>query len=123
MEISFTRCGCWLPRSSLLVYDQNHNPPKPTLPKLLFRRQNHGYLLACQHPGHIDAKTQRLTRKSKIQTQLDADDQLLTYKKDSALMRFNDCKFIAAAGKEVMADIVTTSLRIGAEDRWRDGYW
>mgnify|MGYP002226365069 CR=1 FL=1 len=45
-------------------------------------------------PG-IDAK-RSAELKEKIQTQLDADDQLLsTYKKDSALMRFNDSQSLS----------------------------
>ena len=65
-------------------------------------------------PG-IDAK-RSAELKEKIQTQLDADDQLLsTYKKDSALMRFNDSQSLSPwPVSEAMADIVTTSLRIGA---------
>ena len=66
-------------------------------------------------PG-IDAK-RSAELKEKIQTQLDADDQLLsTYKKDSALMRFNDSQSLSPwPVSEAMADIVTTSLRIGAK--------
>ncbi|AHJ77322.1 FAD:protein FMN transferase ApbE [Kosakonia sacchari] len=53
--------------------------------------------------------------QQKIQTQLDADDHLMsTWKDDSALMRFNHSTStepwpVSAA----MADIVTTSLRVG----------
>ncbi len=66
-------------------------------------------------PG-IDAK-RSAELKEKIQTQLDADDQLLsTYKKDSALMRFNDSQSLTPwPVNEALADIVTTSLRIGAK--------
>ncbi|VDZ77872.1 thiamine biosynthesis protein [Salmonella bongori] len=55
--------------------------------------------------------------RQKIQTQLDADDQLLsTYKKDSALMRFNHSRSLAPwPVSEAMADIVTSALRIGAK--------
>ncbi|XPE62049.1 FAD:protein FMN transferase [Shigella flexneri] len=71
-------------------------------------------------PG-IDAK-RSAELKEKIQTQLDADDQLLsTYKKDSALMRFNDSQSLSPwPVSEAMAEIVTTSLRIGAKPmvRW-----
>ena len=53
--------------------------------------------------------------RNRIQTQLDADDQLLsTYKKDSALMRFNDTHSLSPwPVSEAMADIVTTAIRIG----------
>ncbi|MGU0015985.1 FAD:protein FMN transferase [Escherichia coli] len=41
---------------------------------------------------------------------------LSTYKKDSALMRFNDSQSLSPwPVSEAMADIVTTSLRIGAK--------
>ena len=53
----------------------------------------------------------------KIQTQLDADDQLLsTYKNDSALMRFNLSNSLSPwPVSDAMADIVTSALRIGAK--------
>lgn len=55
------------------------------------------------------------TLRSRIQAQLDADDQLLsTYKNDSALMRFNQSKSLSPwPVSEAMADIVTSALRIG----------
>ncbi|MGY5956190.1 FAD:protein FMN transferase ApbE [Kosakonia sp. BK9b] len=51
----------------------------------------------------------------KIQAQLDADDRLLsTWKNDSALMRFNHAASTAPwPVSPEMADIVTTSLRVG----------
>jgi len=53
----------------------------------------------------------------KIQALLDGDDQLLsTWKSDSALMRFNQATTTAPwPVSEAMADIVTTSLRVGAK--------
>lgn len=55
--------------------------------------------------------------QSKIQTQLDADDQLLsTYKNDSALMRFNLSSSLSPwPVNDAMADIITSALRIGAK--------
>lgn len=55
--------------------------------------------------------------QQKIQAQLDADDQLMsTWKKDSALMRFNASNSLTPwPVSEAMADIVTTSLRIGSK--------
>lgn len=55
--------------------------------------------------------------KTRIQTQLDADDQLLsTWKNDSALMRFNQSKSLTPwPVSEAMADIVTSALRIGGK--------
>ncbi|HCD7553843.1 FAD:protein FMN transferase ApbE [Citrobacter farmeri] len=62
----------------------------------------------------LDAKS-AASLQTKIQTQLDADDQLLsTYKNDSALMRFNLSKSLSPwPVSEAMADIVTSALRIG----------
>ncbi|WP_313626360.1 FAD:protein FMN transferase ApbE [Kosakonia sp.] len=53
--------------------------------------------------------------RQKIQTQLDADDHLMsTWKDDSALMRFNHSTSTAPwPVSAAMADIVTTSLRVG----------
>lgn len=53
--------------------------------------------------------------QKKIQEQLDGDDWLMsTWKKDSALMRFNRSTSTAPwPVSEAMADIVTTSLRVG----------
>lgn len=64
----------------------------------------------------IDAK-RAAELQTKIQTQLDADDWLLsTYKNDSALMRFNHSRSLAPRPvSEAMADIVTSALRIGAK--------
>lgn len=53
--------------------------------------------------------------RGKIQNQLDADDRLLsTYKKDSALMRFNLSNSTSPwPVSEAMADIVTEALHVG----------
>ncbi|MEJ8322292.1 FAD:protein FMN transferase ApbE [Kosakonia sacchari] len=58
---------------------------------------------------------QAQTLQQKIQTQLDADDHLMsTWKDDSALMRFNHSTSTAPWPVSAeMADIVTTSLRVG----------
>ncbi len=58
---------------------------------------------------------QAQTLQQKIQTQLDADDHLMsTWKDDSALMRFNHSTSTAPwPVSAAMADIVTTSLRVG----------
>ena len=60
-------------------------------------------------------KTRADELRSKIQSQLDADDQLLsTYKNDSALMRFNLSTSTSLwPVSEAMADIVTESMRVG----------
>jgi len=58
---------------------------------------------------------QAQTLQQKIQTQLDANDHLMsTWKDDSALMRFNHSTSTAPwPVSAAMADIVTTSLRVG----------
>ncbi|MNB67902.1 Thiamine biosynthesis lipoprotein ApbE precursor [compost metagenome] len=64
----------------------------------------------------INVDTKRADElRDKIQSQLDADDQLLsTYKNDSALMRFNLSNSTSLwPVSEAMADIVTESLHIG----------
>lgn len=63
---------------------------------------------------NVDAKRADELR-DKIQSQLDADDQLLsTYKNDSALMRFNLSNSTSLwPVSEAMADIVTEALHIG----------
>lgn len=65
--------------------------------------------------GVDEAKAQAL--RAKVQAQLDADDRLLsTWKNDSALMRFNHAADTRPwPVSEAMADIVTLSLRIGAQ--------
>ena len=62
-------------------------------------------------------ETRASALRQKVQTQLDADDQLLsTWKNDSALMRFNQSQSMTPwPVNEAMADIVTESLRIGAK--------
>ncbi|MCI1897790.1 MAG: FAD:protein FMN transferase ApbE [Enterobacter sp.] len=63
---------------------------------------------------NIDKKREDELR-GKIQSQLDADDQLLsTYKNDSALMRFNLSNSTSLwPVSEAMADIVIESLHVG----------
>lgn len=64
----------------------------------------------------VDINTQQAQAlQQKIQAQLDGDDHLLsTWKNDSALMRFNHATSTAPwPVSAAMADIVTTSLRVG----------
>lgn len=64
-----------------------------------------------------EARAKTLTRN--IQARLDADDRLLsTWKPDSALMRFNRSTSLAPwPVSPALADIVTVSLRVGADTR------
>ncbi len=61
------------------------------------------------------ASERRAELQQRIQQQLDADDaELSTWKPDSALSRFNQSRDLSPQPvSENMADIVTTSLRIG----------
>ena len=64
----------------------------------------------------VDINTQQAQAlQQKIQAQLDGDDHLLsTWKNDSVLMRFNHATSTAPwPVSAAMADIVTTSLRVG----------
>lgn len=65
--------------------------------------------------GVSDARQTEL--REKIQAQLDGDDRLLsTYKKDSALSRFNQSASTEPYPvAEAMSDIVTMAMRIGAK--------
>lgn len=80
MEISFTRVALLAAALFFVGCDQNHNPPKPTLLKLPFLKAK-PWVPSGVPASRIDAK-RSAELKEKIQTQLDADDQLLsTYKR------------------------------------------
>lgn len=115
MEISFTRVALLAAALFFVGCDQKPQPAKTHATEVtVLEGKTMGTFWRASIPG-IDAK-RSAELKEKIQTQLDADDQLLsTYKKDSALMRFNDSQSLSPwPVSEAMADIVTTSLRIGA---------
>ena len=116
MEISFTRVALLAAALFFVGCDQKPQPAKTHATEVtVLEGKTMGTFWRASIPG-IDAK-RSAELKEKIQTQLDADDQLLsTYKKDSALMRFNDSQSLTPwPVSEAMADIVTTSLRIGAK--------
>lgn len=116
MEISFTRVALLAAALFFVGCDQKPQPAKTHATEVtVLEGKTMGTFWRASIPG-IDAKCSA-ELKEKIQTQLDADDQLLsTYKKDSALMRFNDSQSLSPwPVSEAMADIVTTSLRIGAK--------
>ncbi len=70
----------------------------------------------------IDAK-RAAELQTKIQTQLDADDWLLsTYKNNSALMRFNHSRSLAPAGQRSHGGYRDLGAAYWREDGWRDGY-
>lgn len=116
MEISFTRVALLAAALFFVGCDQKPQPAKTHATEVtVLEGKTMGTFWRASIPG-IDAK-RSAELKEKIQTQLDTDDQLLsTYKKDSALMRFNDSQSLTPwPVSEAMADIVTTSLRIGAK--------
>ena len=116
MEISFTRVALLAAALFFVGCDQKPQPAKTHATEVtVLEGKTMGTFWRASIPG-IDAK-RSAELKEKIQTQLDADDQLLsTYKKDSALMRFNDSQSLSPwPVSEAMAEIVTTSLRIGAK--------
>ena len=117
MEISFTRVALLAAALFFVGCDQKPQPAKTHATEVtVLEGKTMGTFWRASIPG-IDAK-RSAELKEKIQTQLDADDQLLsTYKKDSALMRFNDSQSLSPwPVSEAMAEIVTTSLRIGAKN-------
>ncbi|WP_176051973.1 FAD:protein FMN transferase, partial [Escherichia coli] len=115
MDIIFTRVALLAASHFYVGCDKNPHPAKPQATEVtVLEGKTRGTFCGASIPG-IDAK-RSAELKEKMQTQLDADDQRLsTYKKDSALMRFNDAQSLSPwPVSEAMADIVTTSLRSGA---------
>lgn len=95
--------------------DDKPAPGKPVVAATVLEGKTMGTFWRVSVMG-ID-QVQAGALREKIQTQLDADDHLLsTWKNDSALMRFNHSASLAPwPVSEAMADIVTTALRIGAK--------
>lgn len=95
MEISFTRVALLAAALFFVGCDQKPQPAKTHATEVtVLEGKTMGTFWRASIPG-IDAK-RSAELKEKIQTQLDADDQLLsTYKKDSALMRFNDSQSLS----------------------------
>ena len=95
MEISFTRVALLAAALFFVGCDQKTQPAKTHATEVtVLEGKTMGTFWRASIPG-IDAK-RSAELKEKIQTQLDADDQLLsTYKKDSALMRFNDSQSLS----------------------------
>ena len=116
MEISFTRVALLAAALFFVGCDQKPQPAKTHATEVtVLEGKTMGTFWRASIPG-IDAK-RSAELKEKIQTQLDADDRLLsTWKNDSALMRFNHAATTEPwPVSEAMADIVTLSLRIGAK--------
>lgn len=115
MEISFTRVALLAAALFFVGCDQKPQPAKTHATEVtVLEGKTMGTFWRASIPG-IDAKCSA-ELKEKIQTQLDADDHCFRPIKDSALMRFNDSQSLSPwPVSEAMADIVTTSLRIGAK--------
>lgn len=95
--------------------DEAPKPAQTTTPATVLEGKTMGTFWRVSVVG-VDAK-RAAELQVKIQTQLDADDQLLsTYKNDSALMRFNLSNSLSPwPVSDAMADIATSALRIGAK--------
>ena len=108
MEISFTRVALLAAALFFVGCDQKPQPAKTHATEVtVLEGKTMGTFWRASIPG-IDAK-RSAELKEKIQTQLDADDRLLsTWKNDSALMRFNHAADTRPwPVSEAMADIVT----------------
>lgn len=115
MEISFTRVALLAAALFLLVAIKNHNPPKPTLLKLPFLKAKPWV------PSGVPASRALMPNavpnlKKRFRPSWTPTISCFRPIKDSALMRFNDSQSLSPwPVSEAMADIVTTSLRIGAK--------
>lgn len=115
MEMNFYRAALLAVTIFFVGCDESTKPTQTTQPATVLQGKTMGTFWRVSAVG-VDAKRAR-ELQAKIQTQLDADDQLLsTYKNDSALMRFNLSKSLSPwPVNDAMADIVTSALRIGAK--------
>ncbi|EBY1650054.1 FAD:protein FMN transferase ApbE, partial [Salmonella enterica subsp. enterica serovar Enteritidis] len=115
MKMTFCRAVCLAAAFLLMGCDEAPETTTASPAAQVLEGKTMGTLWRVSVVG-IDAK-RAAELQTKIQTQLDADDWLLsTYKNDSALMRFNHSRSLAPwPVSEAMADIVTSALRIGAK--------
>ena len=115
MEMKFYRAALLAVTIFFVGCDEAPKPAQTTTPATVLEGKTMGTFWRVSVVG-VDAK-RAAELQVKIQTQLDADDQLLsTYKNDSALMRFNLSKSLSPwPVNDAMADIVTSALRIGAK--------
>ncbi|MGC6693319.1 hypothetical protein ACPYIY_33320, partial [Burkholderia pseudomallei] len=88
MEMKFYRAALLTVTIFFVGCDEAPKPAQTTVPATVLEGKTMGTFWRVSAVG-VDAK-RAAELQVKIQTQLDADDQLLsTYKNDSALMRFN----------------------------------
>lgn len=114
MDMTFWRAGILASFFLLAACDSSTPSVKPTAPAATVLEGKTMGTFWRVSIMNVDARRAEELR-GKIQSQLDADDQLLsTYKNDSALMRFNLSNSTSLwPVSEAMADIVTEALHIG----------
>lgn len=108
MEMKFYRAALLAVTIFFVGCDEAPKPAQTTTPATVLEGKTMGTFWRVSVVG-VDAK-RAAELQVKIQTQLDADDQLLsTYKNDSALMRFNLSNSLSPwPVSDAMADIVST---------------
>ncbi|AVY98342.1 FAD:protein FMN transferase ApbE [Lelliottia sp. WB101] len=114
MDMTFWRAGILASFFLLAACDSSTPSVKPAAPAATVLEGKTMGTFWRVSIMNVDARRADELR-GKIQSQLDADDQLLsTYKNDSALMRFNLSNSTSLwPVSEAMADIVTEALHIG----------
>lgn len=114
MDMTFWRAGILASLFLLAACDSSTPSVKPAAPAATVLEGKTMGTFWRVSIMNVDARRADELR-AKIQSQLDADDQLLsTYKNDSALMRFNLSNSTSLwPVSEAMADIVTEALHIG----------
>ena len=113
MEMTFLRMALLSVVILLTGCDNASAPATPKAAVTVLEGKTMGTVWRVSVVGVDKSRAEEL--RTKVQTQLDGDDRLLsTWKNDSALMRFNHSRSTTPwPVNEAMADIVTESLRIG----------
>lgn len=113
MEMTFLRMALLSVVILLTGCDNASAPATPKAAVTVLEGKTMGTFWRVNVVGVDKSRAEEL--RTKVQTQLDGDDRLLsTWKNDSALMRFNHSRSTTPwPVNEAMADIVTESLRIG----------
>lgn len=114
MELRFLRAAMLAASVFLAGCDAASSPQPASSPVTVLEGKTMG---TSWRVSVVNVEKPRAEELQKIQAQLDADDQLMsTWKNDSALMRFNASNSLTPwPVSEAMADIITTSLRIGSK--------
>lgn len=113
MEMTFLRMALLSVVILLTGCDNASAPATPKAAVTVLEGKTMGTFWRVSVVGVDKSRAEEL--RTKVQTQLDGDDRLLsTWKNDSALMRFNHSRSTTPwPVNKAMADIVTESLRIG----------